>query len=96
MLLLAKTTFAIYLIVVFIFAELFYCIDTNNETVTVAIDIRETTTPVDGINATETITINNQTVTVENVTQAPVQRSAMEMCNETFPTAKGSMEKYRK
>lgn len=68
----------------------------NNEPVTLAIDIRETTTQADGINTTETITINNQTVTVENITQAPEHKSAMEMCNETFPTPKGKMEKYRK
>lgn len=86
---LAKTTFIIHLIVVFIFVKLFYCIDMNNETVTVAVDIKETTTHEDGINTTDTITINQTTSAMENITQAPEHRTAMEICNETFPTPKG-------
>lgn len=92
----AKTAFIIYLIVVFVFVELFYCTDVNNESVTVADAdiIKEIATQMDGFNTTDTtITINNQTVTVENsTTQAPEQKSAMEMCNETFPTPKGIKE----
>lgn len=91
---LAKTTFIIYPIVAFLFVELFHCSDIDDETVTVAIDIKEIATQVDGINTTETITINNQTVTVENTTQAPEQRSVMEMCNETFATPKGTVENF--
>lgn len=87
---LAKTTFIIYLIVVlFIFVEVFDCsIDMNNGTL--AIDKKETTTHGDGINITETITVNQTTTALgENTTQAPELRSAMEICNETFPTPKG-------
>lgn len=61
----------------------------NNETVTVAVDIKETTTHEDGINTTDTITINQTTSAMENITQAPEHRTAMEICNETFPTPKG-------
>lgn len=88
---LAKATFIIYLIVALcIFVELFYCIDVNNETVTV--DIKETTTHTDGISITEIITINQTTMgTGENITEAPEHKSAMEICNETFPTPKGSV-----
>lgn len=92
--LLAKTTFIVYPIVGFLFVELFYCSDINDEAVTVAIDINEIATQANGINTTETITINNQTVTVENTTQAPENKSPMEMCNETFPTPKGTVEIY--
>lgn len=93
---LAKTT--IYLIIAFKFVPLFHCIDTNNETMTVAVDIKETTTPSDGINTTDTI--KQTTIAadggggVENITEAPEHKSAMELCNETFPTSKGTFMFY--
>lgn len=91
--LLAKTK--IYLLVAFIFVQLFHCIDTNDESVTVAVDIKETTTQGDGTSTTETITIKQTATaaagTVENITLAPEHRSAIEICNETFPTPKGTV-----
>lgn len=95
---LAKTT-TIYLIIVFIFVQLFHCIDTNNESVTMAVDIKETPAQGDGINTTETINIKQTTAAaadgdvaaVENITQTAEHRSAMEICNETFPTPKGTV-----
>lgn len=65
----------------------------SDETVTVAIDIKEITTQADGINTTDIFTGNNQTVTVENTTQAP-ELTPIEMCNETYPTSKGTVEIY--
>lgn len=62
-----------------------------------AVDIKETTIQGDRINTTENSTYINQTTntagggaTAENITQAPEHKSAIEMCNETFPTPKGT------
>lgn len=67
----------------------------NNEPVTVAIvDVKETTEQRGGINTTETININPSTNAVENTTElAPDDKSAMEWCNETFSTPKGTIKK---
>lgn len=77
------------MIVVFIFAQR-HCIDINNESVTVTVDIKDTTEQRDGTNTTETVNINQSTIIVPNITDAPEHKSAMEWCNETYPTSKGT------
>lgn len=83
---LAKTMF----LAVFIVVQQFYCIVMYNETVTVAVDMKDTTTtPADGNNTTDINTSINQTTSAENITQPPEHISAIELCNETFPTPQG-------
>lgn len=70
-----------------------HCIDVSNETVAVT-----TNMPVDvsdnasDSNVTQSSVVTNQTTTpAESTTQLPDADNAMQMCNKTFPTPKGTV-----
>lgn len=86
-----KFMFIIY-VLVFISVKLFYCIDVSSETVTLAVTVD------DDVNGTTRDTIStvsgktdNQTTELESTTQAQEYKNAMQMCNESFPTPKGTV-----
>lgn len=85
---LGKITSIIY-VLVFISANEFYCIDVANETVTVSVsvDANERTTHRNGTEGN----VTDQTTNFESTTQPQDTDSAMQMCNQSFSTPKGTV-----
>lgn len=80
--LLSKISIIIY---VFIFAKLFHCIDVSNETM---VEVSNESTNI--INTTESNSLN-QTTKFDGSIQPHENGDAMQMCNQSFPTPKGTV-----
>lgn len=92
-----QITFIIY-VLVFIIAKVLHCIDVSNDTVAVTI-AATTNMPVDVVNnasdsnvtQSSVVVTNQTTTTVESTTQPPDADNVMQMCNQSFPTLKGTV-----
>lgn len=93
-----QITFIIY-VLVFIIAKVLHCIDVSNDTVAVTI-AATTNMPMDVVNnasdsngnVTQSSVVTNQTTaTVESTTPLPDADNVMQMCNQSFPTLKGTV-----
>lgn len=74
---------------VFILAKLFYCIDVSNETAAIAFNA-STMDSTNSSNATET-SPSDQTTDFDINTQPQENGNVMQICNQTFPTPKGTV-----
>lgn len=82
---------SIIYVLVFIFAKVFYCIDVSNETVTVSVSVpKETNGSTIPSNVTES-GVTDQNTNLETTTQPLENVDAMQMCNQSFPTPKGTV-----
>lgn len=71
---------------VFIFAKLFDCIDAANETASVTVDEHGINTSITTESTTEQITKPDSAI------EPPLENgNAMQMCNQTFRTPKGTV-----
>lgn len=76
----------------FIFAKLCYCIDVSNGTVT-ATETVESVVEESSNTSSNTTEINssNQTTKFDSTIQPPENGDAIQICNRTYPTPKGTV-----
>lgn len=80
-------------VLVFVFAKLFHCIDVSNGTA-VGSDANNDDSNIS--NSNETVSLSDQTTKLDGGIQPQENGNAdaMQMCNQSFPTPKGTVYGY--